>query len=108
MRTLETSIELQEMQLIRLAFYLFTIPELSWNFRFEHRLGAMPAHSETDRCALVFWSEHLLALMYGARGLCVRNVLQSMGIEVKVRVGTDSSTAAGISQRLGAGRVRHL
>jgi len=43
-----------------------------------------------------------------ARGLFVRNVLRTMGTEVKVIVGSDSSAAAGISQRLGAGRVRHL
>ena len=43
-----------------------------------------------------------------ARGLFVRNVLQAMELTAVARVGRDSSAAAGMTQRLGAGRGRHL
>ena len=42
-----------------------------------------------------------------ARGLVIRNVLRAIELNAVVRVGTNSSPAAGITQRLGAGRVRH-
>ena len=83
------------------------------------------ARRSTGGC-LVFWGKHLLdsccqqqhtislssteaelhEVVYGAsRGLLVRNVLQAVELEAVVRVGTDSSAAAGITQRLSAGRV---
>ena len=35
-------------------------------------------------------------------------MIHALGLKATVRVETDSSAAAGITQRLGAGRVRHL
>ena len=77
----------------------------------------------------MFWSKHLLdsycqqqhttslgsawvdlhdVVNGTARRLVIRNVLQALGLKATVRVETGSSAAAGITQTLGAGRVRHL
>ena len=42
------------------------------------------------------------------RGLFIRNVLQAMELKAHVRVRTDSSATAGITEKVGAGRVRHM
>ena len=52
--------------------------------------------------------DHCLKIRLKARGLFVRNVLQAMELKAVVRVGTYSRVAAGIIQRGGAVRVRHL
>ena len=78
---------------------------------------------------LVFWGKHLLdsycqqqhtkklrsaeavfheVVSGAARKLFIRNLLQALELRAVVRVGTDSSAAAGGTQRLGAGRVTHL
>ena len=43
-----------------------------------------------------------------ARGLFIRNVLRALVVKAVMRVGTGSSVVAGLTQRLGARRVRHL
>ena len=44
----------------------------------------------------------------GSIGLGIRSVLQDMGVEKKIKVNTDSSTAKGIAMRKGLGKVRHI
>jgi len=140
MRTLETPLVLQEMQLQRLASYWNAVLELRWDFAYQEWPTSVYVEVDSDwaQCprtrrstggGLIIFGRHLLdsycqqqqtvalssaeaelheIVTGAARGLFVRNVLRTMGTEVKVTVGSDSSAAGGISQRLGAGRVRHL
>ena len=124
MRTQDTPLKLQEMQLMRLVNCIHTVPELRWDVQYQEmsdevyvevRLGSVPANAEVNR----WWLGVLISVSSAeaelhevvngaARGCFVRNVLQAMEEKALVRMGTDSSMAVGITQRLGAGRVRHL
>ena len=44
----------------------------------------------------------------GAVGICYCNLLRDLGIEAKVVLWTDSSTAKAMAARTGAGKARHI
>ena len=44
----------------------------------------------------------------GSVALGIRNMLNDLGIKVKIRISTDASAAKGITARRGAGKIRHI
>ena len=130
MPTLETPLKLQEMQWKRLASYINPVLELRWGFQYQEM---SEAHVEVDcdwaQCprtrrstrgglcsgtntcwtaTVSISTRHRSALRSTARLRFIRNVLQAVELKAMVRVITHSSAAAGITQRLGAGRVRRV
>ena len=136
MRPLATLLNLQEMQWMRPVHYLHAVPELPWDRQYQEmpdevhvEAWAQCPRTRRSTGGLVLWGKHLLdsycqqqhtislssaevklhEIVNGtARGLFIRNVLRAKELRATVRVGADSSAAAGITQVLGAGRVRHL
>ena len=110
MRNVETSLKLQEMQLMRRANYISAVREWRWDFQHQEMPDEVYVEVDSDwaQCprtcrstgaGLVFWRKHLLAsycqqqhtislasaeaelhevVNGAARGLFIRNVLQSM------------------------------
>ena len=138
MRTLETPPKLQVMQLMRLATtstlywncWGLSVQEMPDEVYVT--ATGLSAHEDGGRAEVVWCSgasicwttycqqQHTKSLSRArsrvlhevlngaARGPLQSKVFQAMDLEAVVRVQTDSSAAAGITQRLGAGRVRHL
>ena len=113
--------------------YINVVRELRWDFQYQEMPDEVYVEVDSGRRStggdLVLWCMHLLdsscqqqhtislssaeaelheVVKGAARGLFIQNVLQAMELKSVVRVGRDSSAAAGITQMLGAGRVRDL
>ena len=58
-----------------------------------------------------FWrgeAEYYAAVKGGAEGLAMQSMAKDLGIDLKIRVHTDSSACRGICGRTGIGKVRHM
>ena len=118
MRRLETPLTLQEMPLMGLASFLNAVPELRWDFQYQEMPDEVHVKVDSDwtqcprtprsaGCGLVFQQQHTISLSSvhkvatGTAPGLIRNERQAMELKATVRVGTDSSAAAGITRRLG-------
>ena len=53
-------------------------------------------------------AEYYAAVKGGAEGLAMQSMAKDLGIDLKIRVHTDSSACRGICGRTGIGKVRHM
>ena len=53
-------------------------------------------------------AEYYAAVKGGAEGLAMQSMAKDLGIDLKIRVHTDSSACRGICGRTGVGNVRHM
>ena len=53
-------------------------------------------------------AEYYAAVKGGAEGLAMQSMAKDLGIDLKIRIHTDSSACRGICGRTGIGKVRHM